>query len=376
MAALDFSAFGEAEETPATTAAPLDFSRFADPVTTSPAVPAPRSKPFLTGETVGRTSEGRPLIRNTQGGVSSEYSITEQDPRDRSRFMNLPSIYGGEALSADEAVRRVVEAGYTDPETGRAIKSFASQEEAVAAAKQRSSAITQRLNPDVSLPPAFDDQGFFRRSVINPFRVGGHQLGVTAGAGGAAVSGQRIQALNRIDELQGQGRPDDALKYVLELQDPEISEYARTRDPTRRGELRNRITTGLTYNISQIGQHQEAIGGIPRNPRLKAALESRSIQKLGRAILDDPEIILQVTGESLPQFAPGIVAAPLLGPVVGFGGGSLFAEHGTAPSCRCLPGLRRWLLSGRRWCNLPQVGGGAPVWQRCSSVVPALPPGR
>ena len=85
------------------------------------------------------TSEGRPLLRNNQGGVSSELSITVTDPRlNGGRATNIPSIFGGKIVSQDEAIRRVVEAGGKDPETGRAVLSFDTIEGAEAAARQRS----------------------------------------------------------------------------------------------------------------------------------------------------------------------------------------------------------------------------------------------
>ena len=329
---------------------PLDFSQYGDPVDAPQAGLKPL-RPQAMG--VRRLSIGE-FVKNPDGSRSTERSITITHPEiNAGQPTNIPSIWnvGGKIVELPFDTQGEKQAIDYAVQSGDKWPSFASIDKAVAAAKVRSAAggRSSDLSPATSAPldfsrfgdpvapiepvgppPAFDDQSFMRRSVINPLRVGGHQLGVTAGSGGAAVSGQRIQALNKIDELQAQGKHDDAFKYVLDLQDAEISEYARIRDPVRRQELRDRITSGLTHNIGEIGRHQKAVGEIPRNPRLQAAIESRSILQLGRAIVDDPEIILQVTGESLPQFAPGIVAAPALGPVTAFGGASLFAEHGQA----------------------------------------------
>ena len=101
----------------------------------------PKVKPFLTGRVVGTTSEGRPLIQNTQGSQSSELSITTEDPRTPGNYINIPSIYYGKVLSDDQALGLIMDSGYRDPMTGRAINSYPSVEEAVSAAQARSDAI-------------------------------------------------------------------------------------------------------------------------------------------------------------------------------------------------------------------------------------------
>ena len=101
----------------------------------------PKVKPFLTGREVGTTSEGRPLIQNTQGSQSSELSITTEDPRTPGNYINIPSIYYGKVLSDDQALGLIMDSGYRDPMTGRAINSYPSVEEAVSAAQSRSDAI-------------------------------------------------------------------------------------------------------------------------------------------------------------------------------------------------------------------------------------------
>jgi hypothetical protein len=90
----------------------------------------PKVKPFLTGREVGTTSEGRPLIQNTQGSLSSELSITTEDPRTPGNYINIPSIYYGKVLSDDQALRLIMDSGYRDPMTGRTINSYPSVEEA------------------------------------------------------------------------------------------------------------------------------------------------------------------------------------------------------------------------------------------------------
>jgi hypothetical protein len=110
----------------------------------------PKVKPFLTGREVGTTSEGRPLIQNTQGSLSSELSITTEDPRTPGNYINIPSIYYGKVLSDDQALRLIMDSGYRDPMTGRAINSYPSVEEAVSAAQARSDAIQYAEGGSVS----------------------------------------------------------------------------------------------------------------------------------------------------------------------------------------------------------------------------------
>lgn len=95
----------------------------------------------ITNEILGRTNEGRILYRNSRGGVSSELSITVRDPRDPTKWINLPSIYGGKIHSSDDAIDIIIRSGFRDPETGRPIESFSSLDEAVRAAKKRSKMI-------------------------------------------------------------------------------------------------------------------------------------------------------------------------------------------------------------------------------------------
>jgi hypothetical protein len=57
--------------------------------------------------------------------------------------MNIPSLFGGKPVSPDEALDRIVKAAFKDPETGKAIQSFATLQEAVKAAEARSAALAQ-----------------------------------------------------------------------------------------------------------------------------------------------------------------------------------------------------------------------------------------
>lgn len=105
--------------------------------------PAPARLPALTGEVVGKTEEGKPVIRDVEGGVSSERTITvRHKDLHGGRWTNVPTIIGGKEVSEDEAVRRVIETGGTDPDTGKRLPSFQTREEAETAARARSRTIT------------------------------------------------------------------------------------------------------------------------------------------------------------------------------------------------------------------------------------------
>lgn len=123
-------------------------------VSNPPPPPTPQSAPLgpLGTQQTGTTSQGRPIISNPDGSVSTERSITVTDPRLNSgRPTNIPSMFGGKEVSEDEAVRRIVAAGGKDPETGQPVQSFNSIPEAVEAAKARSAGLGQQYGN--SLPP-------------------------------------------------------------------------------------------------------------------------------------------------------------------------------------------------------------------------------
>lgn len=94
---------------------------------------------LLLGPTGEVTAEGRRIFRNSQGGVSSELSITVTDELlNEGRPTNIPSIFGGRIVPEREAIDIVVAAGGRDPETGRVLPGFDSIEAAERAAATRS----------------------------------------------------------------------------------------------------------------------------------------------------------------------------------------------------------------------------------------------
>lgn len=90
------------------------------------------------GVVLGRTQEGRLIKVNPEGGMSTE--VTETIEVD-GKFYNVPTLYEDGEVSAEESFNRIVEAGMTDPETGREIVGFDSEEAAIAAAEERTAAL-------------------------------------------------------------------------------------------------------------------------------------------------------------------------------------------------------------------------------------------
>lgn len=91
--------------------------------------------PALTDQVVGVTSEGRKVFKNADGSESSERSATMEVD---GRFVNFPTIFGGKELKPEDAFKIVSDNGFRDPETGRRLEFFKTEEEAVRAAQIRS----------------------------------------------------------------------------------------------------------------------------------------------------------------------------------------------------------------------------------------------
>jgi len=89
----------------------------------------------LGTEIIGKTDEGRLIVKNPDGSVSTERSITEQID---GKWMNIPSMYGGKEVSPDEAVDIIRKNKGVDPETGRVLPKFNSMQEALKEAERRS----------------------------------------------------------------------------------------------------------------------------------------------------------------------------------------------------------------------------------------------
>ena len=109
--------------------------------------------PPLGTEVVGRTPEGRPIIKNPDGSFSSERTITIGVD---GGFLNIPTMFGGKEVSPDEAVEIMRRNNWVDPETGRKMTLFPDEAAALAAASQRSNSLGRngRPAPAPAAPPA------------------------------------------------------------------------------------------------------------------------------------------------------------------------------------------------------------------------------
>jgi hypothetical protein len=85
-----------------------------------------------------RTAEGRPIVQNADGSVSTERTITIGTD---AGYLNIPTMYGGKELDPDSAVEMARRNNWTDKETGRKFDLFKTQQEAETAAQTRSKSL-------------------------------------------------------------------------------------------------------------------------------------------------------------------------------------------------------------------------------------------
>jgi hypothetical protein len=106
-------------------------------------VPGGNKLGALGNTIIGTTDEGRPIIQNPDGTISTERTMTEKID---GKWMNIPSIFGGKEVSVDEAVEIIKKNKGRDPETGRKLPTFDSLEEAETAAKARSKELGKKYS--------------------------------------------------------------------------------------------------------------------------------------------------------------------------------------------------------------------------------------
>lgn len=85
-----------------------------------------------------RTSEGRKIIRLPDGSIETEKTITFQDRHNENRWVNFPTIFGGEHVTPAQAVRIYEDNGGVDPDTGKRAKVYYDEASAEIAARERS----------------------------------------------------------------------------------------------------------------------------------------------------------------------------------------------------------------------------------------------
>jgi hypothetical protein len=93
------------------------------------------------------THDGLPARKNPDGSHSTEVSITVTDPRlNEGKPTNIPSLWGGKEVDENTAVNNALMSKKT-------YKSFATIDDAVAAAKARSNAGGAGAEPKTMLTP-------------------------------------------------------------------------------------------------------------------------------------------------------------------------------------------------------------------------------
>jgi hypothetical protein len=91
---------------------------------------------------LGRTLEGRSILRDPQGGYETEKSATVGLD---GRYYNVPTIFGGQHVPVPAAIARIRAAGMRDPDTGRELTGYLDEASAVAAARARSRSLEEDL---------------------------------------------------------------------------------------------------------------------------------------------------------------------------------------------------------------------------------------
>ena len=97
------------------------------------------------GSEVAKLDSGaleRQVVRNKDGSISTERTVTIQDPRiHKGLWVNIPTLYGGKEVSQGKAIDIIAENEGIDPETGREVPFFITLDEAVEAAEARSDSL-------------------------------------------------------------------------------------------------------------------------------------------------------------------------------------------------------------------------------------------
>jgi len=110
-------------------------------------------RPLRPGDRLGVTKDGRPIIVNRDGGVSATKLSAVPDPRVLGRWMNVPTMVDGHQVPEKEARRIIVTNNFFDPETGAAIETFSSVNEAIS----RSLELAEQRNNDPAVVRAMQE---------------------------------------------------------------------------------------------------------------------------------------------------------------------------------------------------------------------------
>ena len=102
--------------------------------------------PRLTGRVIGKTPEGRPVVLNDDGSVSTERTITISHPGINSgRYTNIPTMFGGKEFSPEVSILKIIKHKGIDPDTGISLPGFGDVRQAEIAAQKRSKELGKLL---------------------------------------------------------------------------------------------------------------------------------------------------------------------------------------------------------------------------------------
>ncbi len=109
-----------------------------------PQMNAPQQQP-----TPPKTYEGRPVIQNPDGSWSHERSVTVEVD---GLHMNIPTLFGGKQYDPRQAIEILRKNNWIDPDNGKYIQAFKTQEEALAAAQAKEAAQQKMTQPTATEP--------------------------------------------------------------------------------------------------------------------------------------------------------------------------------------------------------------------------------
>ena len=118
------------------------------------------------------TQYGRKVYKDQFNAIHSETTVTVPAPN--GGWMNIPSIYNGRYVTEDRARDIIINNGMVDPETGERVQVYASDDEAVEAAKQRMRTLNKSDQPwnkspaDWFVNPAGAQAMSYKGSTYNP----------------------------------------------------------------------------------------------------------------------------------------------------------------------------------------------------------------
>lgn len=217
--------------------------------------------PLGTQQT-GTTNEGRPIIQNPDGSVSTERTITVTDPRLNGGMpTNIPSMFGGKEVSEDEAVERIVRAGGKDPETGQVMKGYPTIDAAVKAAQERSAGLGRTIEQEVQ-----------SRKQATPSEAS-PKVGSMKGQPFTAPSNpQAVQAARA-------AIPDEVKRMIAA--EPEFKERLRTaHQKYQAGEInRDELEREIVKVIGRLGSRRDARSD-------KGLLEGQALNAAVKALMD------------------------------------------------------------------------------------------